>query len=240
MKAHPMNPTKTGQFVSGHFLSVAGFGRLLAITLIPGILVAISCAGPQPLSTAIRPDDEQAYVQRLNAENFNGRTAFLKGAAEQRKMDIATVEKEDSALGAARNPFDAHKDALAVSRGAVIYKFHCARCHGEDARGKGPSALPDHPANDFHSFGNRFASTIHGGAPRRWFKSISEGYGDTLKYPDGHTKAMPPFGDKLAREQIWLAITYLQSLDMNAKQSSAQSAQSSRKQEGTRASKPNL
>ena len=31
---------------------------------------------------------------------------------------------------------------------------------------------------------------------------------------DERTTAMPPFGDKLAREQIWLVITYLQSLDV--------------------------
>jgi len=140
----------------------------------------------------------------------------LNWMAEERRQDVATLEERDRALSATRNPFDAHTDYDAVGRGAVLYKFHCARCHGDDARGRGPSALPDHPANDFHSFANRFASTIHRGAPRRWFKSISEGYGDTLDYPDGPSPAMPAFGDKLTREQIWLLITYLQSLDVYA------------------------
>ena len=37
-----------------------------------------------------------------------------------------------------------------------------------------------------------------------------------LDYPTGPSQAMPAFGDVLAREQIWLVVTYLQSLDMYA------------------------
>lgn len=73
--------------------------------------------------------------------------------------------------------------------------------------------LATHPTKDFHAFGKRFAVTLHGGAPRAWFKKISEGYGETVNYPSGSGPAMPTFKDTLAREQIWLAITYLQSLD---------------------------
>jgi mono/diheme cytochrome c family protein len=97
-----------------------------------------------------------------------------------------------------------------------MYKIHCARCHGVNADGEGPSALPDHQATSFKTFGKRFASTLHGGAPRKWFRVISEGSGEDVDYPDGRTSAMPPFGNKLTREQIWLVITYLQSLDMHA------------------------
>ena len=190
--------------------------RAVAPWLAATVCFIVSCAGPQPLSKAIRLADERAYIERLNAENFNGRSAYLKWMAEERNLDIATVEKRDLALSTTRNPFDAYKDAVAVGRGAVLYKWHCARCHGEDARGKGPSALPDHPPKDYHSIGNRITSTLHRGAPRRWFKSITEGYGDTVTYPDGPSPAMPPFGDQLAREQIWLVITYLQSLDVYA------------------------
>lgn len=186
---------------------------VLALIATASLLAGPRCSGPQPLATAIRPADQNAYVQRLNAANYNGRTAYFAWIADEKGTDAAAMESRDRTVGATKNPFDAYRDATAVSRGAVIYKLHCARCHGEDARGRGPAALPGHPATDFHDFGNRFASTLHRGAPRRWFKSISEGYGDTLQYPDGPSRAMPAFGDTLAREQIWLVITYLQSLD---------------------------
>jgi len=80
--------------------------------------------------------------------------------------------------------------------------------------------LPEAPTKDFHAFGKRFAVTLHKGAPRSWFRKINEGYGDTVTYPDGAGPAMPAFGQKLAREQIWLVITYLQSLDVYAKSES--------------------
>lgn len=196
--------------------------KLVATIALLVLFVTLDCSGPLPLPTAIRAEDESAYLERLNAANYNGRAAFLAWMAEERQQNAASLEVQDRELSPTKNPFDAYNDAVAVSRGAVIYKFHCARCHGDDARGRGPSALADHPANDFHSFGNRFASTLHRGAPRRWCKSITEGYGDTVQYPDGPGKAMPAFGDKLTREQVWLVITYLQSLDARKPISSRQ------------------
>lgn len=178
--------------------------------------VVACCSGPQPLSVAIKPADESAYVEKLNAAQSDGRSAWLALKAEQEKLSLAELRDRDAALAADRNPFDAYRDPGAVSRGAVIYKFHCARCHGEDGRGRGPSVLPNHPANDFHAPGQRFASTLHRGAPRRWFNSIMNGYGVMVDYPDGKSPAMPAFKERLSREQVWLVITYLQSLDMYA------------------------
>lgn len=71
----------------------------------------------------------------------------------------------------------------------------------------------DLPKMDFHSFGKRFAATLHRGAPRSWFKKINGGFTSKVVNADGSSNAMPAFGEVLAREQIWLAITYLQSLD---------------------------
>lgn len=185
------------------------------VCLLSLLVAATSCTGPVPMKTAIDQQYDSAYVARLNAENHNGREAFLKWKAEKTGESFAEVFRKDEALSTTHNPFDAHADIDAVRRGAVLYKYHCARCHGDDARGHGPAALPDHPANDFHTFGQRFAATIHYGAPRRWFKSISNGVGDQVQYPDEPPgPAMPAFGDKLSREQIWLLITYLQSLDV--------------------------
>ncbi|MBK8267237.1 MAG: c-type cytochrome [Planctomycetes bacterium] len=188
----------------------------IRIAVVLAFVSLVNCEGPQQLSVAIIPADEHAYVQHLNDDNGDARTAFLNWMATERKQDFATLENQDSSLSTTRNPFDAYKDREAVSRGAVIYKYHCARCHGDDARGNGPSVLEGHSARDFHSFGNRFASTLHRGAPRKWFRVITEGDGETLNYPDDPSTAMPPFKDKLTREQTWLVITYMQSLDKHA------------------------
>ena len=188
------------------------------------VCVAIgSCAGPQPLSVAINPEDEAAYLEVVNEANLNGRRAFANWMARERRIPRSEVLRRDAQLSRTRNPFDAYHDKQAVSRGAVIYKLHCARCHGDNARGHGPSVLPGHRANDFKTFGSRFAATLHRGAPRKWFRVISDGSGDEVQYPDEKTTAMPPFAEALAREQIWLVITYLQSLDMHAAQDGTES-----------------
>ncbi len=174
------------------------------------------CAGPQPLHIAINTQDETAYLQFANDANLNGRMAFAKWMSQERGMSPEEVLRLDAKLSSTRNPFDAHRDSKAISRGAVLYKVHCARCHGDDARGHGPATLADYPANDFKTFSNRFAATLHRGAPRKWFRVIRDGEGDLVQYPDEKTTAMPSFSQTLAREQIWLVITYLQSLDMYA------------------------
>ena len=48
-------------------------------------------------------------------------------------------------------------------------------------------------------------------------RAVRDGKGDQVEYPLGTTAAMPPFAGELTREQIWLTITYLQSLDMHAR-----------------------
>lgn len=181
----------------------------------------LNCAGPQPLSVAIDPQDESEYVTKLNAANADARKAYASWMAQEQNSTMEQVLRVDGQLSETRNPFDAHNDPQAVSRGAVMYKMHCARCHGDDARGQGPSTLTEHPATDFKTFGKRFAATAHRGAPRKWFRVIRDGSGDPVTYPDGEMTAMPPFGNSLTREQIWLVITYLQSLDIDAEKSSS-------------------
>ncbi|MBI4718443.1 MAG: cytochrome c [Planctomycetes bacterium] len=173
------------------------------------------CAGPQPLRRAIDPCDEDAYVAQLNAANADAQAAYVTWMSAERGLPPDEVRQRDTQISQTRNPFDAHHDPRAVSRGAVLYKMHCARCHGDDARGQGPSVLPDHPATNFKTFGKRLAATLHRGAPRRWFRVLRDGAGDPVVYPEGGMSAMPAFGALLTREQMWLVITYLQSLDMH-------------------------
>jgi len=176
-------------------------------------VLAGGCSGPPALSRAILPEHERAYVEAISASPESPRRGFLAWRARERSLDVSDAERQDAALSTTRNPFNANRDRDAVSLGAVIFARHCARCHGENADGRGPDVLPEAPCPDFHSPAKRFAVTLHGGAPRAWFAKIHDGYGPRVKYPTGETTAMPAFGDQLSNEQIWLVVTYLQSID---------------------------
>ena len=87
-------------------------------------------------------------------------------------------------------------------------------CHGADAKGSGPEMTQSTEEMNFHRFSTRFAVTLHGGAPSKWFRVIDEGVAsETGVDVEGRPLVMKPFHDILAREQIWLVVTYLQSLE---------------------------
>lgn len=188
--------------VAFSFVSLAALGWAL-----------VACSGPQPLDRAIAPADESAYTQALAENKSDPSKAFLTMRASELGIDLDQAGARDLALSTTRNPFDARKDPLAVSRGAVVYKQHCADCHGQNADGRGARLTEPLTDADFHDFSHRFAVTLHGGAPRSWFKKITQGTTAETPSSDGTFAKMPALGDSLAREQVWLAITYLQSLE---------------------------
>ena len=179
-------------------------------------LITWGCSGPQPLSVAIRPVDEQGYQPYLDQHPQSPRDAYFAWKASTDGRPIDAIAQADAQMSTTKNPFDAHDDPIAVSRGAVIYKAHCLSCHGQNVDGHGPAMPFPTPKMDFHSFGKRFAATLHRGAPKTWFRKIHDGYTSEQVNPDGTHSEMPAMGEVLARGQIWLAITYLQSLDMHA------------------------
>src|SRR5262249_38899870 len=79
-----------------------------------------ACSGARPLSDAIAPSDENAYLERLNAANHNGRQAWFALKSAEENVPISELQRRDDALSTTRNPFDAYKAPRAVSRGAVI------------------------------------------------------------------------------------------------------------------------
>lgn len=180
-----------------------------------GPFVAAACSGPVALSRAIQPQHDREYREMLAADPASPKHSWYVYKAQEEGITVDEARARDQALSTTRNPFKASRDPAAVSRGAVIFRALCQRCHGADARGDGGDLIAERHPVDHHAFGQRFAATIHGGAPRAWFRKINEGAGDVVAYPDGPTTAMPPFGDTLAREQIWLVVTYLQSLDLH-------------------------
>lgn len=176
-----------------------------------------SCAGPPSLGLVMLPEHESAYRSALLAHPESPRDAFTAWMAQERSLSANEVRDRDARLSQTQNPFDANRDRQAVSLGATLYKAHCARCHGDQVDGRGPDVRPEAPCKDFHAPGTRFAVWLHRGAPRAWFKKIRDGAGIRVAYPDGESTAMPPFRDQLSNEQIWLVITYLQSLDVYMK-----------------------
>ncbi len=207
-------PTRRQSDTDSESWNAGRFQQIVVLFLLAPVLG--SCAGPQSLSVAIIPRDEADYLAFVNDADLNDRLAFANWMSKERGISPEEVLRLDAQISNTRNPFDAYHDEQAVSRGAVTYTIHCLRCHGHDARGHGPATLEGYPANDFKSFGSRFAATLHRGAPRKWFRVIRDGAGEVVDYPDGQMTAMPPFNHKLANEQIWQVISYLQSLDIHA------------------------
>ena len=177
------------------------------------LLMLNCCAGPRSLDTAINAVDEQAYLGAMSGSSSTPRESFFRERAAQSQRSIEQIMAADLAMSATKNPFNARKDPVAVSRGAVIYKYNCMNCHGVEADGNGAEVPQPTESMDFHRFSTRFAVTLHGGAPSRWFRVIDEGtVSETGVDPQGKPLVMEPFHDTLAREQIWLVVTYLQSL----------------------------
>jgi cytochrome c oxidase cbb3-type subunit 3 len=80
-------------------------------------------------------------------------------------------------------------NAWAVSEGKRLYQsMNCSGCHSQGGGGMGPALMDDH--------------WIYGGDPRSLYVTIVEGR------PNG----MPAFGGKIADQQIWQLVAYVQSL----------------------------
>ena len=82
-----------------------------------------------------------------------------------------------------------------------------------NADGAGTDLAQPVEALSFHDFGTRFAVTLHGGAPKKWFRTINEG-ADPLEVDwTDQPIVMQGYKEQLSREQIWLLVTYLQSIN---------------------------
>lgn len=209
--------------------------RRRASMLGAGLLVSTAaglccCEGPQPLSRAINPADEQSYLAMQTGSDVGPGPSFLRAKATMLGITIEEARTRDAAISSTENPFNARRDQSAVSRGAVIYSHECMSCHGENVDGRGAALPMPIPSMDFHRTTMRMDITAHGGAVKKWFKTIQGGAVAEEKSADGSpiTVAMPAFGDRLAREQIWLVITYLQSLDADLPSTPQSAAEAAR------------
>jgi len=176
-------------------------------------LMLWACSGPQPLGRAIHPDDQAQYDRMVPTPAASPRQGFLAERAKSKGISFAEAERLDLALATNHNPFNARKDPSAVSRGAVLFQANCIQCHGPKADGAGTELAQPVPDLSFHNFGTRFGVTLHHGAPRKWFRTIDQGAEPLEVDWTDQPIVMKSFHDTLAREQIWLLVTYLQSVD---------------------------
>lgn len=120
-----------------------------------------------------------------------GMLALAAGIFLLANSQFGFVETNDNS----RNPFP--PDAESIAEGQHLYDENCVPCHGPTGRGDGPLAAElDPPPADLTMH------TIHN--PDEYlFDTIYNGKPDT---------AMPAFGNRLGRDNVWHLINYLRSL----------------------------
>lgn len=85
-------------------------------------------------------------------------------------------------------------DPGAEAEGKRLYTWmNCAGCHFEGGGGIGPPLMDD--------------DWIYGGNPAQIYDSIAS----------GRANGMPTFGDKLAAQQIWQIVTYVETLNVDGR-----------------------
>lgn len=95
-----------------------------------------------------------------------------------------------------QNPLTTDDKTLAAGR--AIFKQKCQRCHGPGGLGDGPDADPD--ATDMDLTNPKRVERNPDGVV---FYKVSNGRG---------SPKMPAFKEELNEQQIWMVVTYVQSL----------------------------
>lgn len=91
--------------------------------------------------------------------------------------------------------------AEAAARGRTIFAANCARCHGPEGKGNGPDS--DHAADLTDEL--RDAINPEGVL----FYKVWNGHAVQLRT---QIDDMPPFKDKLSRDEVWAVVEYLKIL----------------------------
>jgi mono/diheme cytochrome c family protein len=123
---------------------------------------------------------------------------FLAKRAQQRGVSIAEQGAWDQKQGAESDLKFNLGDLATATEARSLYKTHCSGCHGR--RGEGISAAVSYPALGGLSY--RMGMMMSGGKMGRGiYRLIHDG-----------RDIMPTFKDRLANEQIWLLVSFLETL----------------------------
>lgn len=176
------------------------------------IATICGCVKSSSSRIAVTPLTSQSYGAIASAAA--PKRAYLQRVGTDRGQSIDQAEAADETLSLADNPFS-YKDTHAVQNGGVIYAAHCAACHGDDASGTGPSMPVGSKKMSFHNSHKKMYIQLTGHAPKNWTPAVYNGQTSSTTGADGRQLAMPAFKDTLAREQMWLAVTYLEYLTLH-------------------------
>jgi mono/diheme cytochrome c family protein len=187
----------------------------VCITWYGGCAASGSASSGKPPIPAIK-------LAPLNAEQYsavvgdeNPKAAYLKTQIAARGQTLEEALAADARLSGLSNPF--RRDAaVAVANGAVIFAAQCALCHGADASGSGPGMPVGSPKMNFHDGSKRGLLKMTGRAPKSWIESLRNGV-TSKTVVGGKPLAMPTFQPTLTNEQMWLAVTYLETIVLNDK-----------------------
>jgi cbb3-type cytochrome c oxidase subunit III len=112
----------------------------------------------------------------------------------------AQTPKRNAEAQKLKNPVAS--DAESIEAGRLLYKRHCASCHGPNAKGDGGMALSGGTPSDLTD-----ETWDYGSTDGEIFTSIREGVSaDMLAYKE-----------KLNDKQIWQVVNFLRSLGPKAK-----------------------
>ena len=123
---------------------------------------------------------------------------FLARRAQDRSTSISQQSAWDAKQGDRSDLMFDLRDLGTATTARSLFRSHCSGCHG--VRGEGMKAAVSYPA--LGGFRYRMGMTMSGGKMGRGiYRLIRDGRG-----------VMPPFKDRLANEQIWLLVRYLNAL----------------------------
>lgn len=173
-----------------------------------------SSSGPTAVTgLKLAPVSAEQYNAVVGDEN--PKAAYLKTQIAVRGQTLEEALAADAALGGLTNPFR-RDDAVAVANGAVIFAAQCALCHGADASGSGPGMPVGSPKMNFHDGSKRGLLKMTGRAPKSWIESLRNGV-TSKTVVAGKPLVMPTVQPTLTNEQMWLAVTYLETVVLGDK-----------------------
>lgn len=142
---------------------------------------------------------------------MHGRAAASGGRPKPAAGAFATVAATIfiAACGGPAEPGIDPRDSVRVSRGADLYRSHCAHCHGKqlegqpDWRRRGPNGRLPAPPHDASGH------TWH--HPDRLLLDITREGMHPPWAPEGYASDMPAFAGTLSDDEIRAVLSYIQS-----------------------------
>lgn len=182
--------------------------RYAVYTGIAGLLVHLGCAtSTPPTVTPIEPEPTNTEAKQVKAKSGKVYTvhlgpAWYKFRASGLGITVEEAKQRDDAISD-REPPPGFWDAQIATEAAAIWGALCNDCHGGRRRVSEARSIKN-PTSDWgRSTGYFFG---RGREHARIFRTIYNGG----EMKDEQPSEMPAWGGRLAREQIWAVVYYIE------------------------------